>query len=61
MPGVFVVGDGAGVAGSAVALEEGAMAGLTVAHRLGRIGAQEYPSLRARPAGASATWRGSGR
>jgi NAD(P)H-nitrite reductase large subunit len=51
VPGVFVVGDGAGVAGSAVALEEGAMAGLAVAHRLGRIGGQEYPSLRARARG----------
>jgi len=37
VPGVFIVGDGAGVAGSAVALEEGHMAGLTVANRLGRL------------------------
>ena len=37
VPGVFIVGDGAGVAGSAVALEEGHMAGLAVANRLGRL------------------------
>jgi NADPH-dependent 2,4-dienoyl-CoA reductase/sulfur reductase-like enzyme len=51
VPGVFVIGDGAGVAGSAVALEEGTMAGLAVAHRLGRIGGAEYPTLRARARG----------
>jgi NADPH-dependent 2,4-dienoyl-CoA reductase/sulfur reductase-like enzyme len=42
VPGVFVVGDGAGVAGSAVALEEGHMAGLVVANRLGRLLDRQY-------------------
>jgi hypothetical protein len=42
VPGVFIVGDGAGVAGSAVALEEGHMAGLAVASRLGRIAGREH-------------------
>jgi len=51
VPGVFVVGDGAGVAGSAVALEEGAMAGLAVAHRLGRLTEGEYVGRRARARG----------
>jgi NADPH-dependent 2,4-dienoyl-CoA reductase/sulfur reductase-like enzyme len=34
---VFVVGDGAGVAGAVVAAEEGRIAGLAVAERLGRL------------------------
>ena len=42
VPGVFVVGDGAGAAGSAVALEEGHLAGLAVAGRLGRLVGREY-------------------
>jgi len=42
VPGVFIVGDGAGVAGSAVALEEGHLAGLSVAHRLGRLTGRDY-------------------
>jgi len=42
VPGVFVVGDGAGAAGSAVALEEGHMAGLAVAGRFGRLAGREY-------------------
>ena len=37
VPGVFIAGDGAGVAGSAVALAEGHLAGLTVAARVGRL------------------------
>lgn len=37
VPGLFVVGDGAGVAGSAVAIEEGRIAGVIVARRLGRV------------------------
>jgi NADPH-dependent 2,4-dienoyl-CoA reductase/sulfur reductase-like enzyme len=41
-PGVFVVGDGAGVAGSSVALEEGHLAGLAVAGRLGRLTGRQY-------------------
>ena len=51
VPGVFVVGDGAGVAGSAVALEEGRLAGLTVAHRLGRITGRAFERERARARG----------
>jgi NADPH-dependent 2,4-dienoyl-CoA reductase/sulfur reductase-like enzyme len=39
---VFVVGDGAGVAGSAVALAEGHLAGLVVAGRLGALSGREY-------------------
>lgn len=42
VPGVFIVGDGAGVAGSAVALEEGHMAGLAAAGRLGRLTGRDY-------------------
>jgi NADPH-dependent 2,4-dienoyl-CoA reductase/sulfur reductase-like enzyme len=42
VPGVFIVGDGAGVAGSTVALEEGHMAGLAVANRLGRLLGRDY-------------------
>jgi D-hydroxyproline dehydrogenase subunit alpha len=37
VPGLFVVGDGAGVAGSAVAIEEGRIAGIVGARRLGRL------------------------
>src|SRR5262249_45142637 len=37
VPDVFIVGDGAGVAGSAVALEEGHLAGLVVAGRRERL------------------------
>ena len=35
--GIYVVGDGAGIAGAAVAAEEGTIAGLAVAHRLHRL------------------------
>ena len=42
VPGVFIVGDGAGVAGSAVALEEGHLAGLAVANRQGRLVGRDY-------------------
>jgi NADPH-dependent 2,4-dienoyl-CoA reductase/sulfur reductase-like enzyme len=37
VPNVFAVGDGAGVAGAVVAAEEGRIAGLCVAERLGRL------------------------
>ena len=37
IPGLFVVGDGAGVAGAAVAIEEGRIAGIVAARRLGRL------------------------
>ncbi len=42
VPGVFIAGDGAGVAGSAVALAEGHLVGLGVAGRLGRLAGREY-------------------
>jgi NADPH-dependent 2,4-dienoyl-CoA reductase/sulfur reductase-like enzyme len=42
VPGVFIVGDGADVAGSAVALEEGHAAGLAVANRLERLLGRDY-------------------
>ena len=42
VPGVYVVGDGGGVDGSAVALEEGRIAGLVVA---ARTHPQSYPDL----------------
>ena len=42
VPDVFVVGDGAGVAGSAVALEEGHLAGLVVAHRRDRLLGRDF-------------------
>ncbi|HUG37049.1 MAG TPA: NAD(P)/FAD-dependent oxidoreductase [Candidatus Limnocylindrales bacterium] len=51
VPGVFVVGDGAGAAGSAVALEEGRLAGLTVAHRLGHLTGRDFERERARSRG----------
>ena len=51
VPGVFVVGDGAGVAGSAVALAEGHLAGLAVAHRLGKLPEREYRMKAARARG----------
>ena len=51
LPGVFVAGDGAGVAGSLVALEEGRVAGLRAALRVGCIDKKEFsaqaaPSIR---------------
>lgn len=51
VPGVFVVGDGAGVAGSAVALAEGHAAGLAVARRLGRLPDRDYSREAARARG----------
>jgi NADPH-dependent 2,4-dienoyl-CoA reductase/sulfur reductase-like enzyme len=41
VPGVFSVGDGAGVAGSAVAMLEGRIAGISAAESLGRISAEK--------------------
>lgn len=51
LPGVFVAGDGAGVAGSLVALEAGRVAGFRAAMRLGRMTEGEFseqasPSIR---------------
>lgn len=41
VPGVYAIGDGAGVAGALVAAEEGRIAGLAVARALGRLSAAE--------------------
>ncbi len=41
-PNVFAIGDGARPAGSRVALMEGHLAGLVVAHRLGRLASRDY-------------------
>ena len=42
VPGVYVVGDGARVAGAAAAEAEGHVAGLAVAHRLGRLEGRDH-------------------
>lgn len=41
VPGVFAVGDGAGVAGSAMAMLEGRIAGISIAQSLGYISSKE--------------------
>jgi thioredoxin reductase/bacterioferritin-associated ferredoxin len=41
VPGVFAVGDGAGVAGNAMAMFEGRIAGISVAQSLGYLSAEE--------------------
>jgi NADPH-dependent 2,4-dienoyl-CoA reductase/sulfur reductase-like enzyme len=41
VPGVFAVGDGAGVAGSSMAMFEGRIAGISIAQSLGRISSEE--------------------
>jgi len=41
VPGVFAVGDGAGVAGSVVAMLEGRIAGISIARSLGYISSEE--------------------
>jgi NADPH-dependent 2,4-dienoyl-CoA reductase/sulfur reductase-like enzyme len=41
VPGVFAVGDGAGVAGSAMAMLEGRIAGISIAQSLGYISSEE--------------------
>ncbi len=48
-PGVFAAGDGAGVAGSAVAVEEGRIAGITAAERARAIDKAEADRRRAAP------------
>lgn len=48
-PGLFAVGDGAGVAGSAVAVQEGRIAGITVAAQAGVIDQAEADKRRAGP------------
>jgi thioredoxin reductase/bacterioferritin-associated ferredoxin len=52
VPGIYAVGDGAGVAGALVAAEEGRIAGLAVARALGRLSSAEASALGA-PARAS--------
>lgn len=47
--GIFIVGDGAGVAGAMVAVEEGRVAGLMAAHQLSRSGREEAARLSAGP------------
>lgn len=49
VPGVFAVGDGAGVAGALVAVEEGRLAGVTAAEQLGALTADEAARRRAGP------------
>ena len=46
-PGVFAAGDGAGVAGALVAVEEGRIAGVTAAEQLGALTAEEAARRRA--------------
>lgn len=49
LPNVFAVGDGAGVAGSLVAVAQGRVAGITVAEQHGAISAAEAARRRRRP------------
>ena len=46
VPGVFVIGDGAGVAGAVVAIEEGRVAGLAVARQQGRLSSDDARTRR---------------
>lgn len=48
VPGVFAVGDGAGVAGALVAIEEGRVAGVTAAEQAGLLRSAEAGRRRAR-------------
>ncbi|MBW1699308.1 MAG: FAD-dependent oxidoreductase [Deltaproteobacteria bacterium] len=41
VPGIFAVGDGSGVSGSQIALEEGRVAGISIAESLGRLSLDE--------------------
>lgn len=45
VPGIYAVGDGAGVAGSKVAIEEGVIAGISIAHALNRLSQTEKNRL----------------
>ena len=49
VPGVFAVGDGAGIGGVLVAMEEGRIAGITAAELAGTISADEAARRRAGP------------
>src|SRR5262249_54835535 len=51
VPGVYVVGDGARVGGAAAAEAEGHVAGLAVAHRLGRLDGRDHSREASRPRG----------
>jgi hypothetical protein len=51
VPGIFAVGDGAGVAGHLVAVEEGRVAGITAAEQAGAISPGEAAARRAGPLG----------
>jgi thioredoxin reductase/bacterioferritin-associated ferredoxin len=56
-PGLYVAGDGAGVAGAAVAVEEGRLAGISAARALGRLAADEAEA-RAAPVRRALAWLG---
>ena len=47
VPGIWVAGDGGGVAGAIVAELEGTLVGLQVAHRLGCLGERELAARQA--------------
>lgn len=47
VPGVFIVGDGAGIAGVVAAVEEGRVAGVTISEQLGRLAARVANERRA--------------
>lgn len=49
VPGVFAVGDGVGVAGAFVAVEEGRLAGITAAEQLGALTSDEAARRRVGP------------
>lgn len=49
VPGLFAVGDGAGIRGAAAAIEEGRIAGITVAEQAGTISAEEADRRRRGP------------
>lgn len=49
VPGIFAVGDGAGIGGVLVALEEGRVAGITVAEQAGAIEPEEAARRRSEP------------
>ena len=49
VPGVFAVGDGAGVAGALVAVEEGRLAGIAAAEQAGMLSAADAGHRRRRP------------
>lgn len=51
VPGVFVVGDGAGVRGAAAAIEEGRVAGITAAEQAGAMTRREADLRREAPVG----------